>query len=442
MEDLLKKIENGRATVGVIGLGYVGLPLAAVFHRSGLKVRGYDVDERKVTLLSEGKSYIKHIGVDVVKDLSDSIRFQATTKLEDLAGVDIYVMCLPTPLGTHEEPDMSYVFGTSELIAKQLMGNQLFVLESTTYPGATDTDVLRILTKDNQLEVGTDLFLAFSPERENPAGSGDEAVETSIIPKLVGGVDESSGVLAAALYRCGGFKNVVKVKSARIAECSKLLENSFRVVNIALVNELKLVFEKMDVDIWEVLDAAETKPFGFKRFNPGPGVGGHCIPIDPFYLTWKAKEVGQRSEFIEISGRVNASMPSRIVDKVQLALNDVGKAVKGSKVMLIGIAYKPNVDDCRESPALKIWELLLDLQAAISYHDSFIPKVPKTRTHKRLEGVESVAISEEILSQQDAVVIVTDHDNIEYDMFKRVTCPVIDTRNRLRRLKGINVVLA
>lgn len=284
--------------------------------------------------------------------------------------------------------------------------------------------------------------MAYSPERENPGGTGDEELETASIPKLVGGVDSNSTLLAAALYRCGGFRSVIEVKSSRVAECAKLLENIFRVVNIALVNELKLIFEKLDVDIWDVLDAAETKPFGFKRFNPGPGVGGHCIPIDPFYLTWKAKEVGQRCEFIEISGLVNAAMPRHVVRKVQSALNDDGKAVKGSKVLLLGVAYKKNVDDLREAPSLQIWEELLDLKAEVTYFDPFLPRIPKTRQHPRLQDHHSVDFTAEVIAACDAVVLITDHDQVDYSLLERCKGSVIDTRNRLPRNANIRVVPA
>mmetsp|Transcript_7066 Transcript_7066/g.21557 ORF Transcript_7066/g.21557 Transcript_7066/m.21557 type:complete len:417 (+) Transcript_7066:143-1393(+) len=412
--EVLKKIEDKKAVVGVIGLGYVGLPLATVFHENGLSLVGFDIDEEKVRKLDAGESYMRHIDNRVVQELRDSERFRATSKFTELADVDVYVMCLPTPLGAHEEPDMSYVFHATEQIAAQLRGDQLVVLESTTYPGATDTDICDIIRSTSALKVGSDVFVAYSPERENPAGIGDEAVLTEAIPKLVGGVEKHSGTLVHALYRAGGFNTVVEVGSARIAECSKLLENIFRVVNIALVNELKLVFERLDVDIWEVLDAADTKPFGFKRFNPGPGIGGHCIPVDPFYLTWKAKEVGQHCNFIEISGRVNAAMPGHVVNKVQSALNDDCKSVKGSRILILGLAYKKNVDDMREAPALKIWELLLDLHAEVHYHDP----------------------------SHDAVVLVTDHDGVDYGILDCFSGPVIDTRNKLARDSKVRVIPA
>lgn len=437
---LKQELESRNATVGVIGLGYVGLPLVHTLHKSGFSVIGYDTDSSKIKKLSAGISYIQHIAPAVAQSLSTSTRFTPTDEFASLQQCDALILCLPTPVGAHNEPDMSFVLSTATRIAPIMTKGTLVVLESTTYPGATDTDMVRILNSSG-LSLGTDYFLAYSPEREDP---GNATHQTHEIPKLLGGVDTRSGALAELLYTRGGFVNVVRVSSARVAECAKLLENTYRAVNIALVNELKMVFSSMHVNIWEVLDAAETKPFGFQRFNPGPGIGGHCIPVDPFYLTWKAKETGAPCGFIELAALVNAKMPGVVVERVQAALNEECKSVKGSKVLLLGIAYKGNVDDIREAPALVIWERLLDLGAEIGYHDPFVPVVCPTRKHPRLSGQRSVEVEGGVRGGDfDAVVLVTNHRSFGvFEFLKGFEGPVVDTRNSIPDGLGINVVRA
>lgn len=442
-KQLLLRLTTHQATVGVIGLGYVGLPLAHTLHTAGMTVIGYDTDEKKISKLRRGETYMQHIKPTVAQQLSNSSRFEPTNFFSDLDICDALIMCLPTPVGPHNEPDMSFVMDTVRQIARMLHPGTLIVLESTTYPGATDTDVLTVLSSSG-LSLGRDYFLAFSPEREDP---GNCNYTTSTIPKLLGGVDEQSAIVANALYSSGGFKNIVVVSSARVAECAKLLENTYRAVNIALVNEMKQVFESMNVNIWEVLDAAETKPFGFHRFDPGPGIGGHCIPVDPFYLTWKAKETGAPCSFIELAAIVNANMPGIIVSRVQAALNDDTKSVRKSNILLLGIAYKPNVDDIREAPALVIWEKLLDLGANVVYCDPFVPLVCHTRKHMRLSQQRSISQSDipELTEtgKIDAVVLITHHGCFStYDFLKGFRGPVVDTRNRVPQNLGLRIIRA
>lgn len=435
------KLRSKLVTVAVIGLGYVGLPLANTLHTAGLSVVGFDIDGSKIENLQRGVSYIQHIDASIVKRLSASNRFTPTSLFENLKLCDVFILCLPTPVGTHNEPDMSYVLNTTRRISGIMKKGTLVILESTTYPGATDTEMVNILN-ESKLKLGDDYFVAYSPEREDP---GNEKFQTHNIPKLIGGVEDKSGRLAELLYQNGGFENIVRVSSSRVAECAKLLENTYRAVNIALVNELKLVFETMHVNIWEVIDAAATKPFGFARFEPGPGIGGHCIPVDPFYLTWKGKETGASCGFIELAAMVNAKMPMVVVDKVKDALNEECKSVKGSKILLMGIAYKPNVDDMREAPSLEIWEKLLDLGAKVSYHDPFVSVVCHTRKHPRLSGQESLELSADMFKRRsfDAVVIVTNHNSFgDFSYFKGFEGPVIDTRNCLPRDLDINIVCA
>lgn len=438
---LLHLLSSKTAQVGVVGLGYVGLPLASLLHSSGYPVVGYDVDEEKINKLRRGISYISYMDIDVVKTLSESDHFFPTTDFNQLERCQVLLICLPTPVGNHDEPDMSYVFSTATQISKILRPSTLVVLESTTYPGATDTDLIKLLEKSGLL-VGQDYFVAFSPEREDPA---NEKYKTCDIPKLVGGVDEKSSVLVELLYRNGGFQKPVRVSSARVAECAKLLENTYRAVNIALVNELKVVFESMDVDIWEVLDAAGTKPFGFQRFNPGPGIGGHCIPVDPFYLTWKAKETGTPCSFIELAEKTNTRMPFRVVARTQDALNEDMKCVKGSSILILGVAYKPNVDDIREAPSLVIWKKLLELGATVEYHDPYVPVICHTRKHPQLaleEGVSGEDVSSRI-QKYDAIILVTNHDCFgNYSFLNGFKGIVIDTRNQVPKHSGLRVVMA
>ena len=422
-QQLMDKLENRQATVGILGLGYVGLPLALAFSKAGFPVLGFDVDDSKVDQLNRGESYISHIKSAAVAEASSGGRLTATADFSRLGEPDVLVICVPTPLTSQREPDMTYVVSTAEAIAKALRPGQLVALESTTYPGTTE-ELLRELLETSGLICGEDFFLAYSPEREDP---GNPDFATTTIPKVVGGVDDTSTDLAIALYG-SVVVETVRVSSARTAEAAKLLENIFRAVNIALVNELKIVYDEMDIDIWEVLDAAATKPFGFMRFNPGPGWGGHCIPIDPFYLSWKARQYGIATRFIELAGEVNIRMPQRVVEKLQGALNGQGKPVKGSKILVLGLAYKKDVADPRESPAFEILSQLFELGAEVSYHDPHIPQAPSMRSWKHLGALESKPLTKEVLDSQDAVILVTDHSAVDYDFVLEHAPLLIDTR--------------
>ncbi|HEX2164899.1 MAG TPA: nucleotide sugar dehydrogenase [Thermoanaerobaculia bacterium] len=427
-ERLADAIASRTATVGVVGLGYVGLPLALTFAERGFPVLGFDVDGTKVDRLAAGESYVEHLPAARIGRATASGRLAATTDFDRLAEADAVLVCVPTPLTPQREPDMSYVVATARAAARTLRAGQLVVLESTTYPGTTDDLVRPILeaggAAGEPLACGRDFFLAFSPEREDP---GNPAFSTSTIPKLVGGVDPLSGELAAALY-AGAVESVVRVSSARAAEAAKLTENVYRAVNIALVNELKMTFDRMGIDVWEVLDAAATKPFGFQRFDPGPGWGGHCIPVDPFYLSWKAREYGMPARFIELAGEINVAMPRYVVGKLQAALNERGQAVKGARVLLLGLAYKRDVGDPRESPAFEILDQLLHLGAEVSYHDPHVPAAPPMRTWPDLPPLVSVEPTPETLAAQDAVVVVTDHRSIDYDRVLAHAPLIVDTR--------------
>jgi UDP-N-acetyl-D-glucosamine dehydrogenase len=426
---LRQQIDSRAATIGVVGLGYVGLPLVKALHDAGFGVIGYDIDDTKVRKLRAGENYIHHLGNDFTRGLAVSKRFKATSTPPDLRDADAILLCVPTPLGPHKEPDLSFVLDSTRMVATILRPGQLVVLESTTYPGTTREDMLPILQASG-LTCGEDFFLAFSPEREDP-GRPDQS--TATIPKLVGGIDTVSGDLAEALYR-GFVKTVHRVSSAEVAECAKLLENIYRAVNIAMVNELKILLNDMGIDVWEVIAAAATKPFGFQAFYPGPGLGGHCIPIDPFYLTWKAKEIGRHTKFIELAGEINSNMPSYVISRLMLALNDQGKALRGSKVLVVGIAYKPNVDDMRESPAAEIIELLWHHGADVAYHDTLCPRFPAMRNHHI--DLDSVALTPQVLREHDCVLIVTNHDSIDYDLIGREAKLVLDTRNAMARVSG------
>ncbi len=425
--ELRNKIESRTALVGIIGLGYVGLPLALTFAEQGFPVLGFDIDSQKVDALHGGNAYIKHLDWGRVTTAIGSGRLRATADFQQLGQPDALLVCVPTPLTPQREPDMSYVVGTVRQIASSLRPGQLIVLESTTYPGTTD-ELVRGILEATGFACGRDFFLAFSPEREDP---GNPKYGTATIPKVVGGVDSISGDLAQTLYD-NVISSTVRVSSARTAEATKLLENIFRAVNIALVNELKIVFDRMGIDVWEVLDAAATKPFGFMRFNPGPGWGGHCIPLDPFYLTWKAREYGVTAKFIELAGEVNEQMPRYVVEKLRLALNDRRKAVKDSKILVLGLAYKKNVDDARESPAFVIIDLLLQQGAAVSYHDPHVPKAPSVRSWPQLPAMTSVPLEPATLASFDAVLIVTDHSAVDYELVARHAALVIDTRGVYR----------
>ncbi len=424
---LAYKIEDGTAQVGIIGLGYVGLPLALAFAEDGLSVLGFDVDQRKIDAIEAGECYIDHLDGGRVKTATESGRLCATIDFARLGEPDAILICVPTPLTRQREPDMRYVENAAREIQPCLRAGQLVVLESTTYPGTTD-GLLREVLEESGLGCGTDFFLAFSPEREDP---GNPDYGTTTIPKVLGGVDETSGDLAEALYS-RAIKSTVKVSSARAAEASKLTENIFRAVNIALVNELKIVYDAMDIDVWEVLDAAETKPFGFMRFNPGPGWGGHCIPLDPFYLAWKAREFGQPTRFIELAGEVNVDMPEFVLHKLNLALNDHKKPVRGSRVLVLGLAYKKDISDPRESPAFEIIDGLLKLGAEVEYHDPHVPQAPKMRTWPDLPAMRSVELSTDRLRAVDAVLVVTDHTHVDYEAVLENAQLIIDTRGIFR----------
>ena len=427
-EDLLKSIRENRARVGVIGLGYVGLPLIDAFVSSGTAAIGFDVDPAKVDRLNAGQSYIKHISsADVAKWLSSS-RFEATTDMARLAEPDALLICVPTPLTDSRNPDLTYVEGTTHSIANALRPGQLVVLESTTYPTTTRDVVLPILQKSG-LEAGTDFFLAYSPEREDP---GNPTYSASRIPKVVGGIDQASLELATALY-AHAVAEVVPVSSPEVAEACKILENTYRAVNIALVNELKMLLDRMGIDVWEVVDAAKTKPFGFQAFYPGPGLGGHCIPIDPFYLTWLARTQGLTTRFIELAGEVNARMPDYVIARLGEFLNDVGKPIRGSKVCVLGAAYKRDVDDPRESPSFVLIERLLERGADVSYSDPHVSQLPKVRNHS-LPDMSSKELTPEFLSSLDCVLIATDHSAFDYESIVRHSRLVVDTRNATRNV--------
>ena len=434
---LKERIARRDFTVGVIGLGYVGLPLVLRFGEVGFPVIGFDVDRAKVKQLNDGGSYIQHVPADRVSALVNARRFEATVDTERLREADAVVICVPTPLTAHREPDLQYVEKTTDAVAAALRPGQLICLESTTYPGTTDEVVLpRLLSRG--LRVGEDFFLAFSPEREDP---GNQQFVTSTIPKVVGGVTPGCLELACALY-AQAVERVVPVRSTRIAEATKILENVYRAVNIALVNELKIAFERMDIDVWDVIEAAKTKPFGFQPFYPGPGLGGHCIPIDPFYLTWKAREYGVATRFIELAGEINSSMPAHVVQRLMEALNARGKALKGARVLVLGVAYKRDTDDPRESPGLEILEALIHKQARADYSDPHIPRLPLGRRHKL--DLASVPLTATSLAGFDAAVLVTDHSAFPYELIHRGAPLIIDTRNafRPRGLLGTHVVPA
>ncbi len=471
-KELLEKIENKSAIVGIIGMGYVGLPLTITFANNGFNVVGFDIDENKVSLLNDGKSYIKHIDSKLIKDIVKKKKFQATSDFSRLKECDAVIICVPTPLDEHREPDMRFVKDTAFIIQKYLRKGQLITLESTTYPGTTEEVLLPLFESAPQIQnpnsqslipnsrsqnsnpqslipnsksqnsnpqslipnpyiPGQDFFLAFSPEREDP---GNKDFTTSTIPKIIGGVTENCTDVAVALYN-KIIKTTVRVSSPRVAEAAKLLENIYRSVNIALVNELKVVFERMNIDIWEVIEAAKTKPFGFQAFYPGPGLGGHCIPIDPFYLTWKAREYEVNTKFIELAGEVNTFQPYYVVERAIEVLNQAHKAMKGSKILILGVAYKKNVDDMRESPSLKLIELLRQKGAEVDYNDPYVPKLPPTRKYKF--DMNSVELTKDVLRLYDLVLLATDHDDYDYNFIRKHARLILDTRNAFK-IKGLN----
>jgi len=426
--------------IGIIGCGYVGLPLALRFADVGQRVTGFDTDQEKITKLNAGQSYIQHISADKIKQHVQGKRFDATTDFTRLREMDAVLICVPTPLDERREPDLSYVEKTAQSIAPNLQRGQLIVLESTTYPGTTEELVLPILEQGGlkcplarragSENVATDFYLAFSPEREDP---GNKQYGLAQIPKVVGGINPGSGRAAMALY-AQIVSKVVPVSSTRAAEMVKLLENIFRCVNIALVNELKQLSLRMDLDIWEVIDSAATKPFGFMPFYPGPGLGGHCIPVDPYYLSWKAREYDFATRFIELAGEINTAMPYNVVDALVTALNGHEKSVKGSKILLLGVAYKKDVDDLRESPSLKLLELLSARGAVLDYNDPYFPALHKMR-HYDFSNMQSVELSPQRLASYDCVLIATDHTSYDYEAIVRDSKLVVDTRNATRHVK-------
>ncbi|MFO7525152.1 MAG: nucleotide sugar dehydrogenase [Ignavibacteriaceae bacterium] len=428
--DFLKKIKDKSAVVGIIGMGYVGLPLAIEFANKNFYTIGFDIDEKKIPLLNSGKSYIKHINEEKIKKVVDAKKFEATSDFSRLVEVDAIIICVPTPLNEHREPDMTYIENSGKVIARYLRKGQFIALESSTYPGTTEEILLPLFENADaenpgkgEFVVGKDFYLAFSPEREDPNNAN---YSTSTIPKVVGGVTPDCLEIALAIYNQVIVKTI-PVSSPRAAEATKLLENIYRAINIAMVNELKMVFERMNIDIWEVVDAAATKPFGFQAFYPGPGLGGHCIPIDPFYLTWKAREYDITTKFIELAGEINTFMPYYVIEKAAEVLNKNKKSLNGSKVLILGAAYKKDIDDMRESPSLKLMEILREKGSAVHYNDPYVLKLFKTRKYDY--EMESVELTKENLQTYDLVLVSTDHSNYDYNFILENSKLILDTRN-------------
>ena len=411
----------------IVGLGYVGLPLSLQFAKSGVSVLGLDIDPAKVDALNQGRSYIKHISSEAISEMTKQGVFSASTDFSRVKEVGAVIICVPTPLNKNREPDISYIVDTGKAIARHLQKGTLVVLESTTYPGTTDEDLREVLEVGSGLEAGKDFYLAFSPEREDP---GNPNSKVAIIPKVVGGFTPACLAKATELYS-KAIKTLVPVSSCRAAEATKLLENTFRGVNIALVNELKVVYAAMGIDVWEVINAAKTKPFGFMAFYPGPGLGGHCIPIDPFYLTWKAREYGQHTRFIELAGEINTAMPDYVIHRVADALNESQKSVKGSSILIVGLAYKPNVDDERESPSYVLMEMLKQRGAKVAYYDPYVPVIRPTREHAHWAGTKSVEWNRETISSFDLVLIATNHACVDYKELAEWATYIVDTRNAM-----------
>jgi UDP-N-acetyl-D-glucosamine dehydrogenase len=434
---LINSFKSKDAIIGVIGLGYVGLPLIIRFHQEGFKIVGFDVDVEKIKMLNGGKSYIKHIKEGDIAAMADS-GFTATTDYSEISNVDAILICVPTPLGVHNEPDLSYIRGTLDSIKPYLKENQLLVLESTTYPGTTEEEILPVIesipsnsknnikNKTSKFAFGINFYVGYSPEREDP---GNKNFSTKTIPKVVSGVTDNCLELTKTLYE-QIVDEIVPVSSPKVAEMTKILENIHRAVNIGLVNELKMVADKMDIDINEVIDAAATKPFGFTPYYPGPGLGGHCLPIDPFYLTWKAKEIGMNTRFIELAGEINTAMPAYVGQKVGEVLNDIGSSVNGSKILILGLAYKKNVDDTRESPSLAIIDMLIKLGAQVQYSDPFIPFTPKTR--KYCFDLKSIELTPKNIKSFDLIILSTDHDAFDYKLIAKEAKLIVDTRGKFR----------
>jgi len=446
MKDIIQKIDQKTVVIGIVGLGYVGLPLALEYALKGFKTIGFDIDERKIPILNSGKSYIKHIKADKIKKVVDSKKFFATADFSRLPEADAIIICVPTPLNEHREPDISYIENSGKVIAQYLRSGQFVSLESSTYPGTTEEILLPMFenapitqmskvkgqkSKVKPFVVGKDFFLAFSPEREDP---NNPNYSTATIPKVVGGVTSNCLKVALAVYNQVIVKTV-PVSSPRAAEATKLLENIYRSINIALVNELKMVFERMNIDVWEVIDAAATKPFGFQAFYPGPGLGGHCIPIDPFYLTWKAREFEISTKFIELAGEINTFMPYYVIEKAAEILNNFKKSLNGSKVLILGASYKKDIDDMRESPSLKLIEILREKGAKVDYNDPYVSKLPKTRKYQY--DMESVELSKKNLAKYDLVLLSTDHTEYNYKFIAANSKLILDTRNAFERA-GVN----
>ena len=433
---LLDKIKKKEAKIGVVGLGYVGLPLVIEFCNSGFSVTGLDIDEKKIKALSQGKSFIKHISDEKIQALNHHGKFEASKDFTLVEKLDCILICVPTPLNKNREPDMSYVVSTAKQIAPHMKKGQLVILESTTYPGTTQEVLLPELESGSDLKGNADFFIAYSPEREDP---NNKDFTTSTIPKVIGSDHPTGLELTQSLYSCI-INTTVPVSSTHVAEATKLMENIFRSVNIALVNELKIVFDKMGIDIWEVIEASSTKPFGFMPFYPGPGLGGHCIPIDPFYLTWKAREYNVSTRFIELAGEVNISMPEYVLQKTFGALNQSGKSVKNSKILLLGLAYKKNVDDHRESVTFKIMDLLSKNGATVDYNDPYIPQIMPVREYKQFVGKKSVPL--ENLNQYDLAIILTDHSSYNCEAIVEQSNIVVDTRNACGKIKSDKIIKA
>lgn len=428
MKEWEKKVKDRKIIVGVLGLGYVGLPLAREFALAGIKVIGFDIDEKKIRILNSGKSIIKHIPHCQVKTMVQAGLFKATSNMSRLRNVDAVLVCVPTPLTKNREPDMQFIIKSSRTIAKYLHPGQLVILESTTYPGTT-RDLVAPILESNGLKAGKDFYLAYSPEREDP---GNKDFTTKTIPKVIGGLTKNCLNMACTLYSAA-IDTVVPVSSLEAAEAAKIMENVYRCINIAMVNELKMVFDRMNIDIWEVIRAAATKPFGFNAFYPGPGLGGHCIPIDPFYLTWKARQFGMPTRFIELAGEINTNMPHYVITKTMEALNEKQKSLKGSKILVLGLAYKKDIDDLRESPSIELIELLREKGAKVDYNDPYIAKTHRQREHN-LQMV-SKKLSAKMLAGYDAVLISTDHTNYDYDWIVANAKLIIDTRNATAKVR-------
>ena len=432
----LQKIKEKKAHIGIIGLGYVGLPLAIEFCKTGFQVTGLDIDQEKIDLLSRGKSYINHISGANIKHLNQESKFKGTTNFTLISNLDCILICVPTPLSKNREPDMSYIIATAQKISPHLVKNQLIVLESTTFPGTTQEVLIPALEAGSELKANKDFFIAYSPEREDP---NNKEYFIATTPKVIGADSPKSLELANAIYSSIVNKTVL-VSGTKVAEATKLTENVFRAVNIALVNELKVIYEKMGIDIWEVIEACSTKPFGFMPFYPGPGLGGHCIPIDPFYLTWKAREHGITTRFIELAGEINTLMPDYVIQKIIFALNREGKSLKNSRILLLGLAYKKNVDDTRESVTFKIMELLEEKGAVTDYNDPYIPIIKSTRKYKKFTGKKSIPLKK--INEYDCVVILTDHTFYDFKAIEEHSSIIVDTRNACGKIKSDKIIKA